>query len=182
VKICPVEPGRLWGKIQAFGIRMSKVYLGLGTNLGNRVENMNRAIEGLAEQIKVLNVSPMYETAAWGVEEQPDFLNLCLAGETNLGAWGLLRFVKDLEITLGREETVRWGPRLIDIDILLFGDLMIDEQGMTIPHKGIPARATVLVPLADIAPDLIHPLADVTIAEMLTKVDTSGVWPYVEEI
>jgi len=157
---------------------MSDVYLGLGTNLGNRIENFDRALAGIAEHVRILSVSPIYETAAWGIDDQPDFLNLCLGGETDLGPWELLRFVKGLEEELGREETIRWGPRLIDIDILLMGDLVLSEPGLTIPHKGLPDRATVLVPLADIAPEVRHPVTDLTMAELLSTVDTSGVWPY----
>ncbi len=158
---------------------MNDVYLGLGTNLGNRTENIDRAIDGLGALVRIRSVSPYYETAAWGIEDQPDFLNLCVAGETNLGPWELLHFVKDLEIEVGRVATVRWGPRLIDIDILLLGDLVMSEPGLTIPHKGMPDRATVLIPLADIAPEMCHPVTQLTVAEMCVQVDRTGVWPFV---
>ena len=157
---------------------MSSIYLGLGTNFGNRTENIAQALISLAAQVKVGVVSPIYETAAWGIEDQPDFLNLCLAGETALAPWELLKFVKDLEIKLGRKKTIRWGPRLIDIDILFMDDLIMDEPGLTIPHKGLPDRATVLVPLADIAPDLVHPVTGATVSEMLAQIDIQGVWPF----
>ena len=157
---------------------MSDVYLGLGTNLGNRIKNMDRTIAGLEAKVIIGSVSPIYETAAWGIEDQPDFLNLCVAGETSLSPWELLHFVKDLEIEIGRVASVRWGPRLIDIDILFFGDLVMDEPGLTIPHKGLPNRATVLIPLADIAPELRHPVSNKTVAELYTQVDKTGVWPF----
>jgi 2-amino-4-hydroxy-6-hydroxymethyldihydropteridine diphosphokinase len=158
---------------------MSTIYLGLGTNIGKRTENIDRALAGLAAQVRVTAVSHIYETAAWGIEDQPDFLNLCLAGETELEPRELLIFVKGLEVELGREDSLRWGPRLMDIDILFYDDLILDEPGLTIPHKGIPDRATVLVPLADIAPNLLHPQTGATVRDMLSKVNTDGVWPFV---
>lgn len=157
---------------------MSTVYLGLGTNLGNRTANINRAIEGLAEEVLITAMSPVYETDAWGVEEQPDFLNLCVAGETDLSPNSLLLFIKQLESRLGRITSERWGPRLIDIDILFYDLHVVQEPALTIPHKGVVNRATVLVPLADIAPDLQHPLELKCISELLENVDKSGVRAY----
>ena len=157
---------------------VSTVYLGLGTNLGDRTANINRAIEGLAEEVLITAVSPVYETDAWGVEEQPDFLNMCVGGETNLSPNDLLLFVKQLESRLGRITLERWGPRLIDIDILFYDLLVLQEPALTIPHKGVVDRATVLVPLADIAPDLLHPIESKRISELLEIVDKSGVRPF----
>lgn len=159
---------------------VSIVYLGLGTNLGDRTTNINHAIEGLEEEVLVTAVSPMYETDAWGVEEQPDFLNMCVAGETNLSPYSLLLFVKQLESRLGRIASERWGPRLIDIDILFYDLLILQEPMLTIPHKGVVDRATVLVPLADIAPDLLHPVELKPICDLLESVDKSGVRPFHE--
>jgi 2-amino-4-hydroxy-6-hydroxymethyldihydropteridine diphosphokinase len=159
---------------------VSIVYLGLGTNLGDRNANIDHAIEGLAEEVLITALSPIYETDAWGVEEQPDFLNMCVAGETKLSPNSLLLFVKQLESRLGRIASERWGPRLIDIDILFYDSLVLLEPTLTIPHKGVVDRATVLVPLADIAPDLLHPIQLKCIRELLESVDKSGVWLFQE--
>lgn len=154
---------------------MPTVYLGIGTNLGNRVENIEQCVASLAEQIAIDEISPIYETAAWGYEDQPNFLNLCLKGRTELEPWEMLHFLKDLELRLGREKTFRWGPRLIDIDILFLGDVVMSEPGLTIPHKSLAERAFVLVPLADIAPDLVHPVSGETVKEMLSAIDAGSV-------
>ena len=157
---------------------MSTVYLGLGANLGDRAVNLNQAIRGLGEYVLISSKSPVYETEAWGIENQPDFLNMCVAGTTNLSPLALLKFVKRLELRLGREPSERWGPRLIDIDILFYDQLIMHEPTLSIPHKGIVDRATVLVPLADIAPELIHPINLTSVINMLHSVDKSGVRPY----
>jgi 2-amino-4-hydroxy-6-hydroxymethyldihydropteridine diphosphokinase len=157
---------------------MYHIYLGLGTNLGQREENLEQALKGMAEVVQVTAVSPMYETEAWGLTDQPDFLNICLCGETALAPFALLDFLKKLELNLGRTPTKRWGPRLIDIDILLYEELIVRSATLDVPHKGMADRATVLVPLADIAPDLVHPLTGKTVSELLDSVDTTGVRPY----
>lgn len=157
---------------------MYTVYLGLGSNLGNRQENLENAVAGLGDVVDVTAVSPIYETDAWGVEDQPDFLNMCVAGRSNLAPYALLNFVKALEVQLGREPAIRWGPREIDIDILIYEELNVRSRDLDVPHKGIADRSSVLVPLADIAPDLVHPLSGKTMPALLNEVDRSGVRPY----
>jgi 2-amino-4-hydroxy-6-hydroxymethyldihydropteridine diphosphokinase len=152
-----------------------QVYLSLGTNLGQRRRNLEQAIAGLQEVVLVTAVSPVYETAPWGVTDQPDFYNACLAGYTDSSPQELLLFTKQLEQEIGRTPTSKWGPRLIDIDILLIDDLVMQAGGLTIPHPGLPERAFVLIPLADIAPDVMHPGLSQTIGELATAVSPVGV-------
>jgi 2-amino-4-hydroxy-6-hydroxymethyldihydropteridine diphosphokinase len=157
------------------GEPMTEIYLGLGTNLGDRRHNLRQAVRGLAPAVEVTAVSPVYATEPWGIVDQPEFLNMCVGGHTDLTPRALLHFVKALETALGRELTVRWGPRLIDIDILFYGDLILNEEGLQIPHPGLAARASVLAPLRDIAPEWVHPQLGRRVAELLTAVDTAGV-------
>lgn len=157
---------------------MHQVYLGLGSNVGDRQAYLQAAIAALPPQVAVTDVSPIYETKAWGVEEQPDFLNMCVSGETALEPLELLEFVKGLEVTLGRQERERWGPREIDIDILFVDDMVFSSPELTVPHPGAGERATVLIPLADIAPALVHPQLDETIAWLAARADLAGIQPY----
>ena len=155
-----------------------QVYLALGTNLGDRAANLRCAIDALAPDVQVLDVSQVYETAPWGIVDQPPFLNQVAAGETALSPRALLIFLKELEIKLGRRPAARYGPRLIDLDILFYDDLVFEAPGLEIPHPRLSERAFVLVPLADLAPDLRHPQLGRTIHELLQQVDCSGVVVY----
>ncbi|MCA9899546.1 MAG: 2-amino-4-hydroxy-6-hydroxymethyldihydropteridine diphosphokinase [Anaerolineales bacterium] len=161
---------------------MQTIYLGLGTNLGDRAANLQAAIQGLAEKLVIAAVSPIYQTPPWGVTDQPDFLNLCLAAKTNLPPVELLTFVKNLEVELGRQPAKRWGPRLIDIDILFYANQLIETENMTIPHPRLAERAFVLRPLADIAPDFVHPALGETMADLAEKVGDVGIRPYPQTI
>ena len=118
--------------------------------------------------------------AAWGVTDQPDFLNQILLVETHLSAEDLLAYLKDLENRIGREPSFRFGPRLVDIDIIFYSDQIISEPGLEIPHPRFQDRAFVLVPLAEISPNLKIPGTDQTISDLLANLDTSGVKPYQE--
>jgi 2-amino-4-hydroxy-6-hydroxymethyldihydropteridine diphosphokinase len=150
-------------------------YLALGTNLGDRMENLHHAIAALPPVVRVTALSPVYETPPWGYADQPAFLNMALAGETESGPPGLIDFLKKLETDLGREKTFRNGPRLIDIDILFYDDLVFEQAGLVIPHPRLHERAFVLVPLNDIAPELVHPELKRTVHDLLQDVDTKGV-------
>src|SRR5271157_5263317 len=145
------------------------IYLALGTNLGDRIANLRAAIEALSPEINVIAESKVYETPPWGYENQPAFLNMAVKGETALEPESLLKRLKQLEVQLGREQSFHWGPRLIDIDILFYDNLILKSESLIIPHPRLHERAFVLVPLAEIAPDFIHPVLKKTIKELLAS-------------
>ncbi|MDR0879421.1 MAG: 2-amino-4-hydroxy-6-hydroxymethyldihydropteridine diphosphokinase [Clostridioides sp.] len=131
---------------------MDRIVLGLGSNIGNRLENLQKAVEYIEEcgDIRVVDRSKIYETKAWGYTDQADFLNLCVEVETDVDEYSLLGRCQDIEKRLLRERLVRWGPRTIDVDILFFGDVLSKDEMLTIPHPRIADRAFVLVPLLDL--------------------------------
>lgn len=151
------------------------IYLALGSNLGDRQANLQAALEALPHQVAVLARSPVYLTPPWGIRTQPAFLNQAARAATDLAPEALLHHLKNIERELGRVPGVRYGPRLIDLDILFYDDLVLDQPGLTIPHPRLHERAFVLVPLADLAPDLRHPILGTTIAELAATVDRTGV-------
>ena len=151
------------------------VYIALGTNLGERFSNLREAIKALPPGITVLAESHIYETPPWGYEDQPAFLNMVVKAETGLRPESLLKNLKQLEVELGREQNFRWGPRLIDLDILFYDNMMIDTPPLVIPHPRLHERAFVLVPLADVTPDLIHPIFQKSVSQLLAEVDRQGV-------
>jgi 2-amino-4-hydroxy-6-hydroxymethyldihydropteridine diphosphokinase len=151
------------------------VYISLGSNLGDRIRNLNNAITCLAPKVRTLLKSSIYETEPWGYTDQPSFLNQVIKGETEQEPMDLLVFLKDIEVRLGRKETFRFGPRLIDLDILFYDDLVLDTPQLTIPHPRITERAFVIVPLAEISPELVHPIIKKTIQGLKTSVDPSSI-------
>ena len=157
---------------------MQAIYLGLGTNLGDRAANLQAAVIGLAKELVITAVSPLYQTAPWGVTDQPDFINMCLAAETALSPIELLTFIKDLEVEIGRLPSKRWGPRLIDIDLLFYANQILETENLKIPHPELAERAFVLCPLADIAPNFVHPVLRQTIAALAAKVGDEGIRPF----
>jgi len=154
---------------------MSVIYLALGTNLGDRAANLRAAIKALAPQVDITAESDIYETAPWGYADQPAFLNMCLRAETDLSPLDLLAYIKELETSLGRVPTIQYGPRQIDIDILFYDALVLDSPPLVIPHPHMHERAFVLVPLADIAPHLIHPIIGLTVFDLLTECNVTGI-------
>ncbi len=154
------------------------VYLSLGSNLGDRAANLRRAIASLPPQLTVHAKSNLYETPPWGYTQQDAFLNQAVQAETYLEPEALLKHLKRLETALGRTETFRYGPRVIDIDILFYDDLVLETPLLTIPHPHLHERGFVLLPLMDIAPDHIHPLSGKSVREMLAACDLSGIQPY----
>jgi 2-amino-4-hydroxy-6-hydroxymethyldihydropteridine diphosphokinase len=151
------------------------IYLGLGTNLGERQANLQAAATGLIPKVRVLRVSSIYETEPWGYRDQPAFLNQVLEGETDLQPLDLMIFLKNLELTLGRQATFLYGPRLIDLDILFYDQIVINQAELVIPHPRLAERAFMLVPLAELAPELRHPSLGLTISILKNRIDTSGV-------
>lgn len=154
---------------------MHEVYLGLGSNLDDRLDNLQRAIDELDKIGQVVSRSKIFETEPWGEENQPKFLNTCVKFETEIAPEDLLESVKAIEKSLGREDSYRWGPRLIDIDILFYDQEVVNSQRLTIPHPGLAQRAFVLVPLTQIGARIIHPTLGQTVEQLLAAVDSRGV-------
>jgi 2-amino-4-hydroxy-6-hydroxymethyldihydropteridine diphosphokinase len=154
------------------------VYLSLGTNLGDRSANLAAALAAIQEFARLEAISPVYQTAPWGYTEQPAFLNQVVKISTELAAAELLGRIKACEVELGRQPNFRYGPRLIDIDILVYGQLVLDSPSLVIPHPRLAERAFVLVPLADLAPDLSVPGLGRTVRDLLASLDRADVQPW----
>lgn len=144
------------------------IYLLSGSNLGNRMVNMYRALELLEQEgIAIVAQSQLYETAAWGIETQPSFLNQVMEVRTTLSPEQLLAKLLSIEKKMGRERRQKWGERLIDLDILYYGDKVIDQPGLQIPHPQLQERRFTLVPLCELVPLLIHPVLGKNQQELL---------------
>jgi 2-amino-4-hydroxy-6-hydroxymethyldihydropteridine diphosphokinase len=146
---------------------MINVFLLLGSNLGDRILFLNSAIARIESEIApVLDKSPVYETQSWGKENLPDFLNQVIMLKTVLTARQVLERILNIEIKMGRKRDEKWGSRTIDIDILFYGDNVIDEPDLVVPHPELHKRRFTLSPLADIAPNLLHPVFNKTVSEL----------------
>ena len=160
--------------VQVDHIYTHTVYIALGTNLADREANLQIAINAMAPVAQLHDLSPVYETAPWGILEQPEYLNQVIKAKTYLSPLKLLRHLKQIEKQMGRQVSVKNGPRLIDLDIMFYDDLILNSPRLTIPHPRMQGRAFMLVPLADIEPGLIHPILKKTIIDLSNETDKTG--------
>jgi len=149
---------------------MKGIYLLLGSNLGDRLSQFQQAVRLLNQEgLKIVDISPIYETEPWGFTDQPTFLNVVIEVQTNADPHHVLAICQSVEKALGRVREMKWGARIIDIDILFFQDLQLNEVELTIPHPGISDRRFALLPLCDLIPDQRHPATGLTLKEMLLQ-------------
>ena len=149
---------------------MKGIYLLLGSNLGDSKTMLTMALELVDHRIgKIINSSSIYATKAWGIEDQPDFLNQVLEIECALSPQSLLQKINEIEEALGRKRLIKWGSRIIDIDILYYGELIVDTEDLIIPHPENQNRNFVLVPMTEIAPDFLHPAFHLTQSQLLDR-------------
>ena len=150
---------------------METIFLSIGTNLGNRMENLRTAMKLIRAGggILVDSVSGVYRTDPVGLKSQPDFYNICVNGRTQNSPDELLAGLKKIEFEMGRVKQEKWGPRIIDIDILFYSNIIIKTEALTIPHPEIASRRFVLEPLSEIAPFHVYPGREITIKELLIK-------------
>lgn len=147
-----------------------EIYLLIGTNLGQRERNIKNAEDLLEEKAgRILEKSLIYETQAWGIEDQPSFLNRVIKFHTYGGPWEILNTIEKIEAEMGRERKEKWGERLIDIDILYFEEVVMNAFDLIIPHPEIQNRRFTLVPLVELAPELLHPQLNMNQSELLEK-------------
>ena len=147
------------------------VYLSLGSNLGDRRANLKRALKLLGESLEIAGVSSVYDTDPVGVGKQPRFLNLMCRVNTDIGPMQLLSFVKGIESSMGRDLSLRNVPRVVDIDIIFYGDIIIESPELVIPHPRMRERAFVLVPFAEIAPEVVHQVTGERIGDLAAGVE-----------
>ncbi len=149
---------------------MARVFIGIGSNLGDQNANFYHAAQLLLQNsILIIRRSPIYHTSPWGYLDQPGFLNAVLEIETDAHPLSLLHILKSIEKKIGRQQSQKWGPRIIDLDILFYDHLILKTPELTIPHPLIAERLFVLIPLADLSPDFVHPVLGKTISTLLKE-------------
>jgi len=154
---------------------LEKVFIALGSNIGDKKNFIEKAIRHLSEKIYHIKQAPIYTSRAVGFTDQPDFYNTVISGYTDLSPEELLLFIKETEKNIGRVKRFRWGPREIDIDILFYGNHVIEKKELVIPHPRLHERDFVLQPLVYLQPDLIHPLLKKTVTELLNNLKDRSV-------
>jgi 2-amino-4-hydroxy-6-hydroxymethyldihydropteridine diphosphokinase len=161
-------------------VKQNVVFLGLGSNLGNREENLQFAQKHINDELgRIVSESSIYETAAWGITEQNSFLNQVIEIETSFSAKKVLKLILEIEIKMGRVREIKWGERSIDIDILYYNNEIISTENLEIPHPFIQERKFVLVPLCEIANTFVHPKLKTSNLDLLKNCQDSGeVWLY----
>lgn len=157
---------------------MKRVYLSLGTNMGDRLNNLREALRLLEEKVEIDKVSSVYETEPWGFEDQDRFLNIAVSAETKMTPSELIDFTQGIEAAMKRVKTVRYGPRVIDVDILIYEGVRMDTVRLTLPHPRIRERAFVLVPLNEIAGD--ETIEGESLSGLLDKLGKEGVTCFME--
>lgn len=153
---------------------MAQIYIGFGTNLGDREKQLRDAWARVARAVHITRTSAVYETEPWGVTAQPRYLNLVVEGETDLSPKELLGALQTIEQDMGRIRGMRYGPRIIDLDILFYGEECIKTDDLEIPHPRLAERRFVLMPLAELAPNLEHPQLHLSILELLRRLPDKG--------
>ena len=158
------------------GSQMSRVFLSLGSNMGDRAANISQAVSllSISDKVKIIKTSAFYETEPWGNKNQGWFVNAALALDTDLSPEDLLKYCQDIELKMGRirRENERWGQRAIDIDILMYDDKIISiGTALNIPHPLMHLRAFVLVPMLEVKSDLVHPVFNKTISELYDELE-----------
>lgn len=143
--------------------------------MGSRLEYLHSAVLQLPPLVTVQAESPIYQTAPWGYEDQPEFLNQVVLAESSLSPLDLLAHLKRIELIVGRTPTFRYGPREVDLDILFYDDLVFEHSKLQIPHPKLQERSFVLVPLNDLNPNLLHPVTGQSVQEMLSLLNVSGI-------
>jgi 2-amino-4-hydroxy-6-hydroxymethyldihydropteridine diphosphokinase len=147
-----------------------EVYLLFGSNLGERTANIANAITRLKNSgVNAIKLSSLYETEPWGNKDQANFINQAGKFHTHASAAGLMKIILDIEREMGRQRAIRWEPRIIDVDILFFGDQVISQKDLSIPHKEMEKRKFALTPLSEIAPGFMHPVLKKNIRQLLAE-------------
>lgn len=155
---------------------MSKVWIALGSNMGDGRKNLDEAVENMNKNgVKVEKISTYIETEPYGYTEQDNFVNAVCIAETELSPRELLKTLLAIELEMGRVRLIRWGPRIIDLDILFYEDLIIDEEDLKVPHIEIQKRSFVLEPMDEISPEKVHPVFKKTVHELLLELNACDI-------